>query len=181
MCRATRRSGGVLGVRRRSQLGDGVATHDSCNVGVDGPVDCSRVPVTVAGLGDAVAVSVGGSSVCAQRTGGGVACWGDNELGSLGNGTTTSSPTPVAVSGVTSAIAIRSGFGGGCAQLGDGTIACWGYDDDGMLGDGEVTHQACTGANDCSPTPVTVSGLADVTGVDRLVVRRHPRRSATTD
>src|SRR5690606_30902968 len=54
----------------------------------------SPSPVVVTGLTDAESVSVGGSSVCAVRTGGAVACWGANGAGQLGNGGTAESRTP---------------------------------------------------------------------------------------
>jgi alpha-tubulin suppressor-like RCC1 family protein len=165
---AVRRGGQVMcwGMNEQGQLGDGVATHDSCNLGVDGPIDCSRVPVTVAALTDAVEVSVSSGFVCARRAGGGVMCWGMGTLGVLGNGEMTASPTPVAVSGVTDATAIRSGVFNTCTLRASGAVSCWGWDDTGMLGDGSATHQACDGAlTGCSPRPVTVTGLSDATAL----------------
>ncbi len=72
------------------QLGDGKTTE---------PFEGSLTPVAVSGITNATAVSAGGASTCALLSGGGVDCWGDNEEGLLGNGTTTNSSTPVPVSG----------------------------------------------------------------------------------
>jgi len=58
----------------------------------------SRVPVRVKGLQSAVGISVNGSVSCAVLVQGGAMCWGSNQQGRLGNGTTVNSPVPVPVS-----------------------------------------------------------------------------------
>jgi alpha-tubulin suppressor-like RCC1 family protein len=57
-------------------------------------------PVWVDGLSDAVRIAVGAKTTCALRRGGRVVCWGFNEHGQVGNGSTAIFPDPVPVQGL---------------------------------------------------------------------------------
>ena len=46
-----------------------------------------------------IAIALGSSHTCAIATGGGVKCWGRNEFGQLGIGSTTDQYSPVDVAG----------------------------------------------------------------------------------
>jgi alpha-tubulin suppressor-like RCC1 family protein len=120
------------------QLGDGKSN----------PIEShSAIPVTVTGLSNAVAIAAGWAHTCALLSDGTAKCWGDNDFGQLGDGTTTLRTTPVTVSGLTNAVAIAAGTYHTCALLSNGTVKCWGYNGVGQLGDGTTTNRN---------TPVTV-------------------------
>lgn len=132
--------------------------NDSGQLG-DGSTSASMVPVDVPEL-DAgiVAVSAGGAHTCALDAGGGVACWGRNDFGQLGDGTTTQRTSPVPVSGLSSGVtAISAGGLHTCALMEWGAVKCWGNNNQGQLGDGSTTGRT---------TPVDVVGLGGgVSGV----------------
>jgi len=117
----------------------------------------SPTAVSVVGLTDAVAVSVGHFSACALTSAGAVVCWGDNTYGELGNNSTTASFTPTPVQGLTSGVTSLSvGIACACAILADGTVECWGNNTSGIFGNGTTTD---------SNVPVPVTGLTDVASV----------------
>ena len=89
------------------------------------------------------AVAVGGGEdsgslfVCAiMSTDQTVKCWGNNNKGQLGDGTTTDSSAPVTVTDITTATDVVLGYDHTCAVLMDGTAKCWGDNSAGELGDG---------------------------------------------
>jgi alpha-tubulin suppressor-like RCC1 family protein len=147
------------GWNARGQLGIGTAIDS------DAPVDVPRLAGAVS------AVAAGGRHTCALMTAGGVRCWGYNEFGQLGDGTTTDRPMPVDVVGLPSSIrAITTGGNFSCALKTDGRVACWGLNAAGQLGDGTYMD---------SPAPVDVAGLAS--GVSTIADGFYHACGVTTD
>ena len=96
-------------------------------------------------------VTSGSSHVCALVHNSGAWCWGFNDDGQLGDGTTTNRSTPVAVSGLPLNLAqIAAADDHTCALLLNQTVKCWGLNSKGQLGDGTTSN---------SSTPVKVAGL----------------------
>jgi len=134
-------SGGVKcwGNNNRGQLGDGTITN-------------SMTPVDVIGLpADIVAIRGDTDQYCVVTGAGRLLCWGRNDGGQLGDGTTTDRSTPADVTGLTGGIsAVATAEFHTCALTDDGGVKCWGSNAHGRLGDGTTTD---------SLTPVDVVGL----------------------
>jgi len=95
------------------------------------------LPLTVAGVQDAVAVAPGNSHTCALRATGGVVCWGNNFAGQIGNGTAVDTPpvlSPTPASGLSDAIALAAGGHTSCAVRATGAVMCWGSNFSGVGG-----------------------------------------------
>ena len=134
------------------QLGDGQS----------GQNNKSSVPVQVADITDATAITTGGAHSCALHQDGTISCWGHNEYGQLGDGQSgqnNKSSVPVQVADITDATAITTGSLYSCALRQDGTISCWGDNEYGQLGDGQ------SGQNNESSVPVQVAGITDATAI----------------
>jgi len=134
------------GSNLNGQLGDGTTAN-------------RLTPTEVIGLSsDVTAISGGREHTCALLATGAVTCWGWNEYGQLGDGTTANRLTPIAVTGLDSDVtAITGGTRHTCALLATGAVTCWGDNTDGQLGDGTTANRL---------TPTAVTGLdSDVTAI----------------
>jgi alpha-tubulin suppressor-like RCC1 family protein len=135
----------AVGYNRQGQLGDGTQTNRS-------------LPVQVQGLTGvrAIAAATAGEHSLFLKGDGTVWAVGDNQVGQLGDGTTTSRTSPVQVQGITGIQAIAAGNAHSLFSKSDGTAWAAGYNTDGELGDGTTTIRT---------TPVQVLGLTDVQAV----------------
>ena len=85
---------------------------------------------------------------CALDEAGVAYCWGQNDYGQVGDGTTTNRLAPVAVGGALRFRRIVAGWGITCALTTDYLAYCWGTNGAGALGDGTRTNRSV-------PTPVS--------------------------
>lgn len=142
-------SGGVKcwGRNNLGQLGD------TTNTDQNSPVDVSALTSGV------VAISAGRTHACALTNTGALKCWGGNNNGQLGDGTTTDQAAPVAVSGMGSGVAaVTAGGNHTCALTTAGGARCWGLNAQGALGDGTTTSRST--AADVSGLTVGVSTIS---------------------
>ena len=139
------------GANNRGQLGDGTKTEWRAR---------RLIPVDVVGLHSGVhAIAGGGWHTCALVGSGGVKCWGDNQFGQLGEGSTDRT-TPVDVVGLSSDVyAISAGGRRTCVLTTAGGVQCWGVNRAGQLGDGTQRERR---------RPVNVVGLSS--GVQAIAV-----------
>jgi alpha-tubulin suppressor-like RCC1 family protein len=122
----------------------------------DGTTNNARTPVAVHGLGSnsVSAMDGGGYHTCAATAAGLVLCWGRNDEGQLGDGTTIRASIPVTVNGLSSGLAaVAAGYMHTCGMTPAGAVVCWGNNVHGQLGDGTTVRTS---------TPVTVSGLSSL-------------------
>ncbi len=115
------------GMNVNGELGDGTTTGRTA-------------PVLVRNLGGvAKAITAGYAHTCAVLTTGVTQCWGWNQWGQLGNGTTQSTVTPTTVKGLTGVTIIATASNTTCAVSGAGALKCWGANGDGQIGNGTST------------------------------------------
>ena len=104
-----------------------------------------------------IASGTGWNNACALLTTGVLKCWGLNDNGQLGDGSTTSRWTPVISGSFPAAIsAVDLGMYISCAVLVDTSAMCWGWNGMGALGDGTTVSRW---------VPTLVSGL---TGINQI-------------
>jgi prepilin-type N-terminal cleavage/methylation domain-containing protein len=110
----------------------------------------SQVPVAVDNSGvlsgkNSTYISTAGAQACVVASDNQVYCWGFNNMGQLGNNSTSDSHSPVAVNtaGVLSGKTLTSVTGGyshTCALANNNQAYCWGWNYFGQLGNNSTTQ-----------------------------------------
>lgn len=105
-------------------------------------------------------LALGATHACAVKADYTVACWGLNNQGQLGNGSTSNASAPVAVSGLNRIVSVsvgsrsfgyRDNWGQSCAVQAGGGLWCWGRDTDAV---DQLQPQAVPGATDARAVAV---------------------------
>jgi alpha-tubulin suppressor-like RCC1 family protein len=152
----------VLGRYHSCWRKDGVVKCWGSNIagmtGVGTPLGNGAIveqPTVVQGLGYAVEVGAGDAVTCARLSDWSVSCWGDDYVGSVGDGTpinpvcctSVPRPSPISILKDVRAVPLR-GFGDAvCVPMLDGSARCWGND--------------TPGTTTIDPAPVVVPSLAN--------------------
>jgi alpha-tubulin suppressor-like RCC1 family protein len=143
--------------------------NSTAQLGTSSPGSPNPVPTRVgfALLGESIKAIVGGAGFSLALTQDGrVYCWGLNNFGACGNGTSgdgnfTVVPTPVVSESGTGVLADVTALGAGgqhsIAIKTDGSLRTWGYNQYGQLGDGFTPQHTCCAL---STKPVTLPSLA---------------------
>ncbi len=133
------------GLNNAGQLGDGTAATSTQPEAVGGGLVFRSI---VAG-GE-------GTHTCGITTGGPAYCWGNNNVGQLGDGTTTSRSLPVAVAGglMFTSLAVHATHT--CGITDDGLAYCWGS---------TTTASSAPATTSSSNVPVAVASEATFTSI----------------
>ena len=87
-------------------------------------------------------LSLGGDHSCQLYDNGSVACWGRNDSGQLGDGSTDNKSVPTVVPNLWNVQQLSLGFAHSCTLHDNTTVSCWGRNDSGQLGDGSTENKS---------------------------------------
>ena len=143
----------------------GYATTDLCTEDLSGnqtqSVACHTFPFQARSVTKVAHVVTGDAFACILGGDGTVSCWGANDAGQLGNGSTVPSLTPVPVGGLSGVTRLALGARHACAIAG-GAVHCWGANE--ALQSAPTSSQHC-GSIDCNPSAVTIAAITNATEI----------------
>lgn len=138
----------------------------------DGTFGGRTHPVPVVGLAHVKKLASNQDHTCALvGDTGGVACWGDNASGELGDGSretrSTAQPVLDGAAALTGAVDLAVGSNHSCALLANGKVKCWGANNLGQLGSG--TAMAHPDQLSATEIVLATTPTAGPTGVTQIV------------
>jgi alpha-tubulin suppressor-like RCC1 family protein len=110
----------------------------------NGSMTDSPAPVAVSG-GLAFAQLIAGGFIghtCGRTATNAAHCWGENERGQVGDGSTADRLEPSAVVGGLSFTSLDAGFRHTCGRATTGAVYCWGSGGAGQLGNNSTSQSA---------------------------------------
>jgi alpha-tubulin suppressor-like RCC1 family protein len=99
------------------------------------------VPVKAKGIHGVQQIATADTTTCGLFAGGQVKCWGGNQSGEVGDGTTEVRMRPVTVATLSEVVEIAAGSQHFCARTKAAKVWCWGFGAYGTLGDGSVNER----------------------------------------
>ncbi|HZI29560.1 MAG TPA: Ig-like domain-containing protein [Gemmatimonadaceae bacterium] len=120
------------GGNRNGALGDGTGTDSFSPLKVSG---VTLQQLTVGGY-------LEGAHTCGLTSSGEAWCWGDNDVGAVGDGTIGGRRLPVAVAGGHRFSMLSAGLRHTCGRRTDGVVYCWGSGRTGQLGTNSTISSA---------------------------------------
>jgi alpha-tubulin suppressor-like RCC1 family protein len=125
----------------------------------DGTTEAHYAPRAVIGIpGKPLLLRVGRNHACAIDDSGRVSCWGRNDAGQLGDGTTSDRPSAAPVKGVF--VELSTGDQHTCAIDRNGAVWCWGDNSYGKLGDGTNSTRLVPTRSKIAGATVVSAGLS---------------------
>ncbi len=118
------------------------------------------------------AITAGFGHTCAITNTTAIRCWGYNNSGQVGNGTTSNVTTPAGLNdGGRGYVDVHAGYLTTCAVAANGDVYCWGHNNRGQVGDGTFENKT---------SPVRVQMPAGVSSAKVAVSAIHACAVATT-
>ena len=127
-------------------------------IGAPSKIQNASGPLTNVRYVDLGGESYGKDNGCAITTAGALWCWGANDRGQVGDGTTDDRINAVQII-ASNVIAVSVGINHSCAVLQSGVVQCWGANNVGQLGDG-LAIDSTSFSN--SPQAAALSGAVGI-------------------
>jgi serine/threonine protein kinase/alpha-tubulin suppressor-like RCC1 family protein len=139
----------ILGEESSQEASAALADQDGEGLVLRSAREASRIAVRVG-------LRPGGMHTCSLNTDGTVWCWGGNDSGQLGDGSSGRRTSPARIPLPEPAARLSAGVSHTCAVTVSGSAWCWGANDGGQLGDGTRVGRA---------EPVQVTGGRSFTDI----------------